>query len=171
VTGALRVQRSIAELKTETWEKDTKTRQHRRIALDPESITLLTAVALGVWSSPHSSASSSPMTPSSGECERSSGGTLPGPLAVPRFPREAAPCGAGSNYGKVDGGHNGPVDPWTAGTDELTEDDSGTQGTPPGPCPRLSAFPDRAGIRVSTERGARSACQRLGAELSTADEN
>ncbi|GAA1843794.1 hypothetical protein GCM10009836_23930 [Pseudonocardia ailaonensis] len=43
VTGTLRVQRSIAELKTETWEKDTKTHQHRRIALDPESITLLTA--------------------------------------------------------------------------------------------------------------------------------
>jgi hypothetical protein len=43
VTGALRVQRSIAELKTETWGKDTKTHQHRRIALDPESTTLLTA--------------------------------------------------------------------------------------------------------------------------------
>ncbi|OJG03724.1 site-specific tyrosine recombinase XerC [Pseudonocardia autotrophica] len=43
VTGTLRVQRSIAELKTETWEKDTKTHQHRRIALDPESVTLLTA--------------------------------------------------------------------------------------------------------------------------------
>lgn len=43
VSGTLRVQRSIAELKTETWEKDTKTHQHRRIALDPESITLLTA--------------------------------------------------------------------------------------------------------------------------------
>ncbi len=43
VTGTLRVQRSIAELKTETWEKDPKTHQHRRIALDPESVTLLTA--------------------------------------------------------------------------------------------------------------------------------
>jgi hypothetical protein len=63
------------------------------------------------------------------------------------------------------------VDPWTAGTDELTEDDWGTQGTPPGPCPRLSAFPDRAGIRASTGRGARPACQRLRAELSTTDEN
>ncbi len=43
VSGTLRIQRSIAELKTETWEKDTKTHQHRRIALDPESATLLTA--------------------------------------------------------------------------------------------------------------------------------
>ncbi|SDG04754.1 relaxase domain-containing protein [Pseudonocardia oroxyli] len=43
VTGTLRVLRSIAELKTETWEKDTRTHQHRRIALDPESVTQLTA--------------------------------------------------------------------------------------------------------------------------------
>jgi hypothetical protein len=102
------------------------------------------------------------MTPSSGECERSSGGTRLGPLGVRRFPREAAPCGAGSNVGKVDGCHNGPVDPWTAGTDELTEDDWGTQGTPPGPFPRLSAFPTVQGsecprnggkVRVPTPQG------------------
>lgn len=43
IRGVLRVERSVAELGTQTWEKDTKTHQHRRIALDPESITLLTA--------------------------------------------------------------------------------------------------------------------------------
>ncbi|MEK6438205.1 site-specific integrase [Pseudonocardia sp. T1-2H] len=41
--GTLRVERSVAELDGETWEKDTNTHQHRRIALDPETITLLTA--------------------------------------------------------------------------------------------------------------------------------
>ncbi|GAA4689322.1 hypothetical protein GCM10023215_26930 [Pseudonocardia yuanmonensis] len=43
VREVLRVERSVAQLGSETWEKDTKTRQHRRIALDPESVTLLTA--------------------------------------------------------------------------------------------------------------------------------
>ncbi len=43
VRGVLRVERSVAQLGSETWEKDTKTHQHRRIALDPESVTLLTA--------------------------------------------------------------------------------------------------------------------------------
>jgi len=102
------------------------------------------------------------MTPSSGECERSSGGTRLGPLGVRRFPREAAPCGAGSNDGKVDGGHNGPVDPWTAGTDELTEDDWGTQATPPGPfrgsalsrpCRDQSVHGTGGKVRVPTPQG------------------
>jgi len=42
VGGVLTVDRSIAQLDTRTWEKDTKTHQHRRIALDPETIALMT---------------------------------------------------------------------------------------------------------------------------------
>ena len=41
--GVLAVERSIAQLNAKTWEKDTKTHQHRRIALDPETIVLLTS--------------------------------------------------------------------------------------------------------------------------------
>lgn len=39
--GVLSVERSIGQLAGETWEKDTKTHQHRRIALDQETLTLL----------------------------------------------------------------------------------------------------------------------------------
>ncbi|MGH3568605.1 MAG: site-specific integrase, partial [Pseudonocardia sp.] len=42
VSGVLAVERSIAQLNGRTWEKDTKTHQNRRIALDPETIALLT---------------------------------------------------------------------------------------------------------------------------------
>jgi len=41
VNGVLTVARSIAQLDGETWEKDTKTHQHRRIALDPDTVALL----------------------------------------------------------------------------------------------------------------------------------
>ncbi|QJY44814.1 tyrosine-type recombinase/integrase [Pseudonocardia broussonetiae] len=41
VNGVLTVARSIAQLDGETWEKDTKTHQHRRIALDPDTVMLL----------------------------------------------------------------------------------------------------------------------------------
>jgi len=41
VGGVLAVERSIAQLDGRTWEKDTKTHQNRRIALDPETIALL----------------------------------------------------------------------------------------------------------------------------------
>jgi integrase len=37
----LSVERSIGQLAGQTWEKDTKTHQHRRIALDQETLTLL----------------------------------------------------------------------------------------------------------------------------------
>jgi integrase len=40
--GVLSVERAIAQLNGVTWEKDTKTHQHRRIALDPETVALLT---------------------------------------------------------------------------------------------------------------------------------
>jgi integrase len=42
VNGVLSVERAIAELDGRTWEKATKTHQHRRIALDPETVALLT---------------------------------------------------------------------------------------------------------------------------------
>jgi len=42
VGGVLTVDRAIAQLNGRTWEKDTKTHQHRRIALDPETVALLT---------------------------------------------------------------------------------------------------------------------------------
>ena len=41
VGGVLAVERSIAQLNGRTWEKDTKTHQNRRIALDPETLALL----------------------------------------------------------------------------------------------------------------------------------
>ena len=41
VGGVLSVERSIGQLAGQTWEKDTKTHQHRRIALDQETLTLL----------------------------------------------------------------------------------------------------------------------------------
>jgi integrase len=55
--GVLTVERSIGQRSGRTWEKDTKTHQHRRIALDPETVSLLSehrdrceerAAALGV---------------------------------------------------------------------------------------------------------------------------
>jgi len=39
--GVLTVERSIGQRSGRTWEKDTKTHQHRRIALDPETLALL----------------------------------------------------------------------------------------------------------------------------------
>lgn len=39
--GVLTVERSIGQRSGRTWEKDTKTHQHRRIALDPETVSLL----------------------------------------------------------------------------------------------------------------------------------
>lgn len=41
-TGVLALERSIGQRSGQTWEKDTKTHQQRRIALDPETIELLT---------------------------------------------------------------------------------------------------------------------------------
>jgi integrase len=55
--GVLTVERSIGQRSGRTWEKDTKTHQHRRIALDPKTVSLLgdhrarcgeRAVALGL---------------------------------------------------------------------------------------------------------------------------
>ena len=40
--GVLALNRSIGQRNKETWEKDTKTHQHRRIALDPETVDVLT---------------------------------------------------------------------------------------------------------------------------------
>jgi integrase len=40
-TGVLALNRSIGQRNAETWEKDTKTHQHRRIALDPETVEIL----------------------------------------------------------------------------------------------------------------------------------
>jgi len=42
VAGVLTVKRSISQPDRRTWEKDTKTHQTRRIALDPETVALLT---------------------------------------------------------------------------------------------------------------------------------
>ncbi|HET9254097.1 MAG TPA: site-specific integrase, partial [Pseudonocardiaceae bacterium] len=39
--GLLTVERSIGQRSGRTWEKDTKTHQHRRIALDPKTLSLL----------------------------------------------------------------------------------------------------------------------------------
>jgi integrase len=39
--GVLALERSIGQRSGRTWEKDTKTHQHRRIALDPETLSLL----------------------------------------------------------------------------------------------------------------------------------
>lgn len=39
--GAVRVARSVAQVNTKRWLKDTKTHQQRRIALDPETVTVL----------------------------------------------------------------------------------------------------------------------------------
>jgi integrase len=39
--GVLMLERSIGQRSGRTWEKDTKTHQHRRIALDPETLSLL----------------------------------------------------------------------------------------------------------------------------------
>jgi hypothetical protein len=36
--GVLALDRSIGQRSRQTWEKDTKTHQHRRIALDPETV-------------------------------------------------------------------------------------------------------------------------------------
>jgi integrase len=41
--GVINLQRSIGQRAGRTWEKDTKTHQHRRITLDPETIALLAA--------------------------------------------------------------------------------------------------------------------------------
>ncbi len=43
LAGVLSLERSIDQRSGRTWEKDTKTHQHRRIALDPETVTLLAA--------------------------------------------------------------------------------------------------------------------------------
>lgn len=60
--AVLVIQTSIAQDGAETWEKDTKTHQHRRIALDAETVTLLRgyrqqreadALALGVTIAPN----------------------------------------------------------------------------------------------------------------------
>ncbi|MCU1628091.1 MAG: integrase family protein, partial [Pseudonocardia sp.] len=40
-TGVLALERSIGQRSGQTWEKDTKTHQQRRIALDPETVALL----------------------------------------------------------------------------------------------------------------------------------
>jgi integrase len=40
-SGVLALNRSIGQRNAETWEKDTKTHQHRRIALDPETVEIL----------------------------------------------------------------------------------------------------------------------------------
>ncbi|WP_219420398.1 site-specific integrase [Pseudonocardia nigra] len=40
--AVLTLNRSIGQRNTETWEKGTKTHQHRRIALDPETVEVLT---------------------------------------------------------------------------------------------------------------------------------
>jgi integrase len=40
-SGTLKLERSIGQRSRDTWEKDTKTHQHRRIALDPETVALL----------------------------------------------------------------------------------------------------------------------------------
>jgi integrase len=40
-SGTVTLERSIGQRSRETWEKDTKTHQHRRIALDPEAVVLL----------------------------------------------------------------------------------------------------------------------------------
>jgi integrase len=42
-TGVLSIRSSIAESGIRTWEKDTKTHQYRRIALDPQTLALLAA--------------------------------------------------------------------------------------------------------------------------------
>jgi len=39
--GVLALDRSIGQRSSQTWEKDTKTHQHRRIALDPETVGVL----------------------------------------------------------------------------------------------------------------------------------
>lgn len=39
--SVLTLERSIGQRSGRTWEKDTKTHQHRRIALDPETLSLL----------------------------------------------------------------------------------------------------------------------------------
>lgn len=39
--GVLALSRSIGQRNAAVWEKDTKTHQHRRIALDPETVTIL----------------------------------------------------------------------------------------------------------------------------------
>jgi integrase len=39
--GLLALSRSIGQRNAQVWEKDTKTHQHRRIALDPETVTIL----------------------------------------------------------------------------------------------------------------------------------
>jgi integrase len=39
--GVLTLEKSIGQRSGRTWEKDTKTHQHRRIALDPETVSLL----------------------------------------------------------------------------------------------------------------------------------
>jgi integrase len=39
--GVLALSRSIGQRNSAVWEKDTKTHQHRRIALDPETVTIL----------------------------------------------------------------------------------------------------------------------------------
>ena len=41
-TGVIALSRSIGQRNRETWEKDTKDHQHRRIALDPETVDVLT---------------------------------------------------------------------------------------------------------------------------------
>lgn len=40
--AVISLDRSIGQYGSETWEKDTKTHQHRRIALDPETVQILT---------------------------------------------------------------------------------------------------------------------------------
>jgi hypothetical protein len=40
-TGVVALNRGIGQRNAETWEKDTKTHQHRRIALDPETVEIL----------------------------------------------------------------------------------------------------------------------------------
>jgi integrase len=39
--GVLALSRSIGQRNAQTWEKDTKTHQHRRVALDPETVEIL----------------------------------------------------------------------------------------------------------------------------------
>ncbi len=42
-TGVLDIRTAVAQISTRVWEKDTKTHQHRRIVLDPQTLGLLAA--------------------------------------------------------------------------------------------------------------------------------
>jgi integrase len=62
--GVLVLERSIGQRSGRTWEKDTKTHQHRRVALDPETLSLLASIGTGARNAPQRSNWHSPTTPS-----------------------------------------------------------------------------------------------------------